>query len=582
MSKLKVLSSALAELHTIEAVTRCSKHEAINSDNTLYFEMLLSSENKDWINDTNLIGIDGDYFDIAHYRAEANQRGELTVSVDCEHVSYRLNDPQFDEEYFAATGTPEEILTAILSGTGFTVGTVQFSGNHTYSAQEKMSRRAILVQFTEYLGGELLFCGFTVSILTQRGSSTAKNLTSGHNIAIISKDVDKTQRDEHDNPITAYECELIEPMPLELGDVVTLDYDTLGINISLRIVSITTNPYNSAEVSFSVSNTVPTIEDEAYEIKTSTVGKDKLYNGCRIGPEYGFENMRSDGKFRSYFRADEFKMQTKDGDSWKDRLSVVYDEDAGEYDILFNGKLSLTSTAHLATNAAMGEAIAQVLSDAEAYADGVGAAIELSVAATYETKTAAAQLLLDAKSYADGIVSSASASLSASIGDVSASLSLFASYADGAYQSKATLSADVVSILSSTLKIIGSGGTATIIDADIYADEVMSFTDYNAAYASNGYRGYYGGLARLSNGSAEFWSIDPSGGGDGFGLIYSYDNPYNPALEMASVTGINLNIVSGKELRLWSDDGLILDSSMYGTSTSGKTPTACRLFFVKA
>jgi hypothetical protein len=201
-------------------------------------------------------------------------------------------------------------------------------------------------------------------------------------------------------------------------------------------------------------------------------------------------------------------MQTKDGDSWKDRLSVVYDEDAGEFDILFNGKLSLTSTAHLATNAAMGEAIAQVLSDAETYADGVGAAIELSVAATYETKTAAAQLLLDAKSYADGavsslsasiasnyvsnsagadllasaesyadsavsslaatvestyetktaaaqllldaksyadgIVSSASASLSASIGDVSASLSLFASYADGQYASYSSLSAGTI------------------------------------------------------------------------------------------------------------------------------------------
>jgi hypothetical protein len=50
-------------------------------------------------------------------------------------------------------------LTAILSGTGFTVGTVAFTGSHTYSAQEKKSRRAILVQFTEYLGGELLFTG---------------------------------------------------------------------------------------------------------------------------------------------------------------------------------------------------------------------------------------------------------------------------------------------------------------------------------------------------------------------------------------------------------------------------------------
>jgi hypothetical protein len=440
-----------------------------------------------------------------------------------------------------------------------------------------MSRRAILVQFTEYLGGELLFCGFTVSILTQRGSSTAKNLTSGRNITIISKDVDKTQRDELGNPITAYECDLVEPIPLSLGDVVTLDYETLSIDISLRIVSITTNPYNSAEVSFSVSNTVPTIEDETYEIKTSTVGKDKLYNGCRIGPEYGFENMRSDGKFRSYFRADEFKMQTKDGDSWKDRLSVVYDEGAGEFDILFNGKLSLTSTAHLATNAAMGEAIAQVLSDAEAYADGVGAAIELSVAATYETKTAAAQLLLDAKSYADGIVSSASASLSASIGDVSASLSLYASYADGKYQSQATLSADVVSILSSNFKIVGSGGTATIVDADIYGNDIYSFASYNAAYNNNGYRGYYGEYTHIKEGRIRIGEVSTSGSSIQFGTM-GYDSFGTVFLTSLAHTVLKLN--ASYLLKLESQEGLLLDSSMVGTALPEHAETKpYRVFF---
>lgn len=445
MSKLKILSSTLADLHTVDSVINCSKHEAINSDNALSFEMYLTSDNKNWINDSNVIGLGGDYYDIAHYRTGANQKGELTASVDCEHISYRLNNPEFDEDYFTATGTPTEILTAILSGTGFTVGTVAFTGSHTYSAQEKKSRRAILVQFTEYLGGELLFTGLTVSILAQRGSSTAKNLTSGRNITIISKDVDKTQRDELGNPITAYECDLIEPIPLALGDVVTLDYDTLGINITLRIVSITTDPYNSENISFSVANIVPTIEDDNYQIKTVTVRKDQFYNNCRIGPEYGFENVLSNNAARSYFRADGFAMQTGDGSggNWTDGLTVYYDEDKKKYRFRYNGDLSLESTARL--------------------------------------DDAIAQTLISAETYANGQVASASIILSAMIDSVEAALTLYAeTTAPGVYQSKAELSADVVNIISDAFSIIGSGGTAKIVNGQFFGSRFYAGTPGSA------------------------------------------------------------------------------------------------------
>jgi hypothetical protein len=42
MSKLKILSAALSELQTIESVINSSKHESINSDNVLSFEMYLT------------------------------------------------------------------------------------------------------------------------------------------------------------------------------------------------------------------------------------------------------------------------------------------------------------------------------------------------------------------------------------------------------------------------------------------------------------------------------------------------------------------------------------------------------------
>ena len=125
------------------------------------------------------------------------------------------------------------------------------------------------MQFAKHIGGELLFEGFTVSILAHRGSSTPKDLMPDRNIEVISKTVDKTTLDAEGNSTTAYECSLIRPMALALGDAVTMAYATLSIDITLRIVSLTTNPYNSEAVSFAVSNVVPGAESAAYTMQAN-------------------------------------------------------------------------------------------------------------------------------------------------------------------------------------------------------------------------------------------------------------------------------------------------------------------------
>ena len=403
--------------------------------------MFLNSLNKNWINDTNVIGLDENYYDIAHYKSEQQSNGDLKINVDCEHISFRLNDGEYNKEYFAATGTPTEVLTAILADTGFTVGTVEFTTAVTISILQLSSRRDILVQFVNQLGGELSFSGLAISILQHRGSSTPKDLQAGRNIAIISKEVNKTQRDEQGNPIVAYECDLVEPMTLALGDSVRMVYDTLSIDITLRIVSITTDPYNSENVSFSVANIVPTIEDVNYQIQTETVRKNKLYNGCRIGPEYGFENVLSNKSARSYFRADGMAMQTGDGSgsNWTDGLSIYYDEVKEKYRFRFDGDLSLESTARL--------------------------------------DDAIAQTLISAESYANGQVASASIILSAIIDSVEAALNLYVeTTAPGVYQSKAELSADIVNIFSDVFSIIGSGGTAKIVNGQLFGSRFYAGT----------------------------------------------------------------------------------------------------------
>jgi phage-related protein len=163
---------------------------------------------------------------------------------------------------FFDTGTPAEILTAILSGTNFTVGNVEFVNSETFQFQQAASRRALLMKFAAYVGGELQFNGLQISLLSQRGTVIAKVLTPGKDITVISKTVNKRVLDESGNPQIAYTCGVYKGTSVDLGDVVSLSYDSLDINISLRIVSKSYDPFNPNRISIEVGNFIPAIEDD--------------------------------------------------------------------------------------------------------------------------------------------------------------------------------------------------------------------------------------------------------------------------------------------------------------------------------
>lgn len=339
MSKIKILNSALVEQGTIQSVLNSSKTEILNSDKILRFSAFLKAINH-LINGDNIVEVDGDYFDIVEYKKSQSSDGKMTVDVDCEHISYRLNDPDYNLEYFTWIGTPAFILGKILEGTGFTVGTVEFTEVLTYSAQEVKSRRQILMEFVALLGGEVDFNKFTINILIQRGSSIPKDLLQDKNIEVLSKTYSKREKDKDGNSLVSYECALINPMAIALGDMVTIDYESLDINVQLRVVSLTTDPYNKYLAAFEIGNFYPGLADDAYRIETSTLAKGKTYYGARISPENGFESIRNDKMARGVFNSDIFALQTGDGtgENWINKL--YFDTVAGKY--VFDGTLSAT------------------------------------------------------------------------------------------------------------------------------------------------------------------------------------------------------------------------------------------------
>jgi|LSQX01.3.fsa_nt_gb hypothetical protein len=322
---IKILDSSLNRQAILKEAIEPNRFEEINGENTLTFSTILDEKASTYVDENSIIEIDEDYFDLVYYSKNQNEDGTLTIDVEAEHVSYRLNN--YSLEYYTKTGTPTEILTELLTGTGFTVGTVEYSAEMTYSAQEAKSKRQMIMELVALLGGEIDFEKFEVSILTHRGSTAPRILTTGKNIRIISKVYNKRETDESGNPLVAYTCEPIQPTGYSfmLGDEVLLIQKDLDIQETLRIVRLGYNPYNPMTAEIELANFISGVEDQMYRIATTTVAKEKVYNGCRIGPEHGFEAVRSDNLVRTILNATKgIAVQKGDGEgvSWADIFYV--------------------------------------------------------------------------------------------------------------------------------------------------------------------------------------------------------------------------------------------------------------------
>lgn len=338
---IKILDTDLYRLGVIRNAISCVRMEEINGENILDFTAVLDAKMNNLIVDDTIFEVNGDYFDTALIKKSLNDDGTYTIEVESEHVSYRLNNPELDVELFTETGSPSDILEKILEDTEFSVGTVEFTDDVSYSAQEAKSRRQLLMEFVATLGGEVIFDKFEIGIVEHRGSVQIKKAIKDRNVKLISKTINRRSMDDNGNAKVSYVCTPIY-MPEEgyiLGDSILLMQRDLLINETLRVVRLSVNPYDDKSAIFTFANYNDGLESQLYRITSSAVIKDKLYNGTRIGPEYGFEAIRSDKLARAYFRSDGMKFQSGDGSGfmWKDLLYFEYDSEKDETKLVFGG-----------------------------------------------------------------------------------------------------------------------------------------------------------------------------------------------------------------------------------------------------
>lgn len=233
-----------------------SASHAVDLDGADTLSMTVGAPYVDLIDDYTRLRHNGQIYNITSYQKDMEGRTP-TCSIESEHISYELNDPQYNLSAFALLGTPEEILTAALVGTPYTVGTVEPTTVRTIAMMEESSRRAIIFTIAALCEAEITYSGDgrTVNLVNHRGSVEPVDPFELDTVETLSISRDKLAG------TTSYTITTGKKSTLQCGDNLHLAFEPYDLDVDTRIIAMQYNPYTPFEVSIEVGDHVPDIVD---------------------------------------------------------------------------------------------------------------------------------------------------------------------------------------------------------------------------------------------------------------------------------------------------------------------------------
>lgn len=235
----------------VDALITSRIRDSLDSEFTLSFT--LTEIDTPYIHDNTLVQYGEQYFNVISYQKDREGQSP-TCAVECEHVSYSLNDDEYKLEEFVYSGSAAGALAAVLSGTQLIAGTVEPTGTVNISLTGG-TRKAILISVAAIIGGEIEYSGYTVNLRRHRGSAEYIELLGTDNVTDVSYSRNVL------NGTTTYNIQLGRKTILSCGDNVHIKFTPLEIDVQTRITAIEYNPYNTHEVEIEVGDYIPDILD---------------------------------------------------------------------------------------------------------------------------------------------------------------------------------------------------------------------------------------------------------------------------------------------------------------------------------
>lgn len=249
---IEIYNSAGVLQCSFPRVLSASLCDKLSGERTLSFSVLASRSQPLSVGMT--AKLDGQFYNIV--RVSKKIKGGFPVTTaQCEHISYTLNDEQYNLVTFVFEGTPADGMTQLLSGTPFSVGVIEATGRVecAFTDQSPLSRRSALMRFIDACGCEVEYDGYKINLRRHRGSTVRKSLMDGENVTDLAVTIDSRENTQ------SYEISLFKMADLQAGDEVNITYTPMGVNVDTRIISIEYDPFYRYTVRVEVGDYVPNL-----------------------------------------------------------------------------------------------------------------------------------------------------------------------------------------------------------------------------------------------------------------------------------------------------------------------------------
>lgn len=245
-------------IQSVNKVISSNIRETLEGEFTLSFTVMAKSALA--LKTKQIAKLDNQYFELV--QISKSIQGSLPVcSVLCEHVSYLLNHEMYNITEFDFTGDPATGLSQLLAGTPFSAGIVDFTESVTMKINQKVSRRAALMQFIAILGGEIQYDGYSINIHSHRGATEYIPVMGSKNVTNVA-----VSHDSREN-VSSYDISFFKLMDLAVGDNVHIIFNPLGINVKTRIISLEYNPFYRFNIRVEVGKFRPSVSNTFYKIE---------------------------------------------------------------------------------------------------------------------------------------------------------------------------------------------------------------------------------------------------------------------------------------------------------------------------
>lgn len=249
---IEIYNSAGVLQCSFPRVLSASLCDKLSGERTLSFSVLASRSQPLSVGMT--AKLDGQFYSIVRVSKKITG-GFPVTTAQCEHITYLLNEEQYNLVTFVFEGTPADGMAKLLSGTPFTVGIIEATGRVecAFTDQSPLSRRSALIQFVDACGCEVEYDGYKINLRKHRGSVNRKQLMDGENVTNLAVTIDSRENTQ------SYEISLFKMADLQAGDEVNISYSPMGVNVDTRIISIEYDPFYRYTVRVEVGDYVPNL-----------------------------------------------------------------------------------------------------------------------------------------------------------------------------------------------------------------------------------------------------------------------------------------------------------------------------------